>query len=449
MPSAAPAISASRRRAPASIAKPNRRGAAADQQRPHCSRPPSATAAATPLAPNRRPSGSAATSATPSADQRGAQRRRGVFAGEERRRQRLHQHLRRQAERQQRQRLRGRRGVGGAERAVLEQQLHDRLAQHDQPERRRQRQRRAPVPALRGGSAPAPPRSSPRTARDNSGTSTAPIATPTMPSGSSISRLAKYSHDTAEGCDDATIAPATISNCGPELAIMPGTAWRGTRASARRTTRAAASRAARRGASQHRQLQQPGDADGRGEQQRRLGLASRRQINSATVTPISAQVEQQRRERGQRDVALRVEQPHHHRDRAGEGEIGQHQPGIVDRELQRRLSDEARRQRARSAAASSRPSSSASTSVASADGAEHPPGEGRGGGRAVALAHPQPGRHQRGVQRAFGQQPPRHIDQLERQQERVRDRRRRRAAPRPARRERIRAAATPACRRRR
>ena len=38
-----------------------------------------------------------------------------------------------------------------------------------------------------------------RTARVNSGTSTVPIAVPTMPSGSSISRLAKYSHDTAEG----------------------------------------------------------------------------------------------------------------------------------------------------------------------------------------------------------------------------------------------------------
>ncbi len=45
-----------------------------------------------------------------------------------------------------------------------------------------------------------------------------------MPSGSSIRRLAKYSHDTADGDDEAMIAPPTTSNCGPELAIMPGVA---------------------------------------------------------------------------------------------------------------------------------------------------------------------------------------------------------------------------------
>ena len=45
-----------------------------------------------------------------------------------------------------------------------------------------------------------------------------------MPSGSSIRRLAKYSHDTADGDDDAMIAPATTSHCGPALAIMPGIA---------------------------------------------------------------------------------------------------------------------------------------------------------------------------------------------------------------------------------
>ena len=45
-----------------------------------------------------------------------------------------------------------------------------------------------------------------------------------MPSGSSIRRLAKYSHDTAEGDEDATIAPPMTSNCGPLLAIMPGIA---------------------------------------------------------------------------------------------------------------------------------------------------------------------------------------------------------------------------------
>ena len=50
------------------------------------------------------------------------------------------------------------------------------------------------------------------------------MATPTMPSGSSIRRLAKYSHDTADGGDEAITAPATTSNCGEALAIMPGIA---------------------------------------------------------------------------------------------------------------------------------------------------------------------------------------------------------------------------------
>ena len=43
-----------------------------------------------------------------------------------------------------------------------------------------------------------------------------------MPSGNSISRFAKYSHDTAAGDRDATIAPAIISHCGPDDATMPG-----------------------------------------------------------------------------------------------------------------------------------------------------------------------------------------------------------------------------------
>ena len=42
--------------------------------------------------------------------------------------------------------------------------------------------------------------------------------------------------------------------------------------------------------------------------------------------------------------------------------------------------------------------------------------------RALGLAHAQPGRHQRRVQRALGEQPPDHIDELERHQEGVRDR---------------------------
>ena len=115
---------------------------------------------------------------------------RGVVAREERRRQRLDQHMGGQAEREPHQRLRGRRGIGGGERAVLEQQPHDRLAQHDQSERRRQRQPDREFEAARFGMRHRA-RSSPRSARVSSGTSTVPMATPTMPSGSSIRRLAK------------------------------------------------------------------------------------------------------------------------------------------------------------------------------------------------------------------------------------------------------------------
>ena len=84
-----------------------------------------------------------------------------------------------------------RRGVISGEGAVLEQQPHDRLAEHDQPERCRQRQANREFEAarfrMRNGGAirtPAPRASIP-------GSAPVPMATPTMPSGSSTSRLAK------------------------------------------------------------------------------------------------------------------------------------------------------------------------------------------------------------------------------------------------------------------
>ena len=70
--------------------------------------------------------------------------------------------------------------------------------------------------------------------------------------------------------------------------------------------------------------------------------------------------------------------------------------------------------------------SSASSAVAaiSADGdsPEHAAGKSRRRHRAAGLAHPQPCRHQRRVQPALGQQPPHHVDQLKRRQERIRHR---------------------------
>jgi hypothetical protein len=132
-------------------------------------------------------------------------------------------------------------------------------------------------------------------------------------------------------------------------------------------------------------------------------------------------VEQERRERGQREAGLRVHQRHHHRDRAGEGEIGQHHPGIVDGELQGRLSGKARRQHGDDEG-HQQADQRGCDNQGRADGAEHAPGKGRCRDRALGLAQAQPGRHQRRVQRAFRQQPPDHVDQLKRHQEGVRDR---------------------------
>ena len=56
-----------------------------------------------------------------------------------------------------------------------------------------------------------------------------------------------------------------------------------------------------------------------------------------------------------------------------------------------------------------------------ADGAEHAASKCGRRDCALGLAHAQPGRHQRSVQPALGQQPPDHIDQLKGHQERVRD----------------------------
>ena len=137
--SAATTMRGSRRRAAASIEKPNvsaplRIRVSAVLQAP------SAMPAAMPPAPKKWPSRNASGDRDHEALERREQRRQRVLARKERRRQRLDQHMRGQAERQPHQRLRGGRGIGCGEGAVLEQHPHDRLAQHDQAERRRQRQ---------------------------------------------------------------------------------------------------------------------------------------------------------------------------------------------------------------------------------------------------------------------------------------------------------------------
>jgi len=66
-------------------------------------------------------------------------------------------------------------------------------------------------------------------------------------------------------------------------------------------------------------------------QRGKAGIA-RIRIN-AIITAISAMLNG-RRKRGQREARLRARQCQHHRDRAGESQIGQHQSRIVDGDLQ-------------------------------------------------------------------------------------------------------------------
>ena len=93
-------------------------------------------------------------------------------------------------------------------------------------------------------------------------------------------------------------------------------------------------------------------------------------------------------------------------DRAGKGEIGQHQAGIRRR---RAASVSCPANPGASAAMTSginRPSNADDHDQRRADGAEHAPGEGGRRRCAIGFAHAQPCRHQRRIQRALGQQPP-------------------------------------------
>jgi hypothetical protein len=212
--------------------------------------------------------------------------------------------------------------------------------------------------------------------------------------------LAKYSHDTADGEDEAT-------EKSPH--------WRVERDPQRRCGVAAAA-----SPDQDQQLQQPGDAHrGRDRQRRKSCIAS--PAEQGDHDRDQRHVEQQRRERRQREARLGVQQRHHHRDRPGEGEIGQHQAGIVNGELQRLVPGKPRRQRGNHQR-HQQADQGGRHQPCRADRAEHAACERGGGLGALGLAHAHPRRHQCRVQRALGQQPSHYIDQLKRQQERVRDR---------------------------
>ncbi len=117
-------------------------------------------------------------------------RGRRVAMGIKARRQHLDQHEGRQPHRVGGERRRGRRCLGRAEGAALEQHREDRLGQHD--ERRRRRQGQQAAPARRRGSASPPRRRCRRCApgATSGGRIAVPIAMPTTPSGSWFSRSA-------------------------------------------------------------------------------------------------------------------------------------------------------------------------------------------------------------------------------------------------------------------
>jgi hypothetical protein len=116
---------------------------------------------------------------------------------------------------------------------------------------------------------------------------------------------------------------------------------------------------------------------------------------------------------------LRVQQPHQHRDRAGKGKIGQHQPRILDGEIERAGTDEARcddhddhRHR--------HGDDDRDRDQGGADRAEHASREGGGGLRAITVTDAQPGRDQGCIQGPFAEQPAHHVDELECGQKRIR-----------------------------
>ena len=167
--------------------------------------------------------------------------------------------------------------------------------------------------------------------------------------------------------------------------------------------------ALRRRAAPAPKLQQPGKADGGGQDSAAAAASctpassaaidrDQRMLNSSGENAASA-----KRPCALSSAIITV-------DRAGESEIRQHQSRVGDRELQRRAAEEpgasaAMTQRHRSPITRRRISASAevpSTRPANAAAAASP----------CVSRTPQPGRHQRCVQRALGRQPPHHLDEL-------------------------------------
>jgi hypothetical protein len=170
---------------------------------------------------------------------------------------------------------------------------------------------------------------------------------------------------------------------------------------------------------QHQGLGETGDADGAGEHVRgegRLTVLQQQHQHRRDQDDI----EQQRRKGAELEAMLGVEHAHHHRHRADKGEIGQHQAGVVHGTGQG-VGDEARSQEPHDLRHEQR-KRRGNDDQDQADRAHGPSGKSRGCHRPVAVAGAEIERDQRRVQCAFGKGASRHIDELERHQEGIRDR---------------------------
>ena len=197
---------------------------------------------------------------------------------------------------------------------------------------------------------------------------------------------------------------------GIALAKKPRISWSKLTPQRRRQSRASLRQ-------QHQQLQQSGHADGRRQHpcgeagvgmpdEQHAMAAISAMLNSSGENAVSAK----------RPCAL--SSAHQHGDRSGEGEIGQHQPRVLDGKIERAAAEKTRRDD-RDDQWHQQRNHDRDRDQRRADRAEHASGEGGRGRFAVAVTHAQPGRDQRSVQRPLAEQSPNHIDELKRGQKRV------------------------------
>ncbi|MGY4628322.1 hypothetical protein ACVWY3_006078 [Bradyrhizobium sp. USDA 4486] len=247
------------------------------------------------------------------------------------------------------------------------------------------------------------------------------MATPTMPSGSSIRRFGEIEPGHGGGrrrSDNRAghhqpLRPRACDHAGDGLGEKAAHLL--VEADAQRRRKPSASLR-----QQHRELQQAGNADRRRQHPRpehRIGVPGEQHRDHGDQRDI----EQQRRERSQRKPPPGVQQSHQHRDRAGEGEIRQHQPRVLNREIERPAAEESRRDD-RDDQRHHQRNDDRERDQRHAHRAEHAACEGGGGRLALAFTDAQPGRDQRRIQRTLTEQAPHHIDELEGGQERIRHR---------------------------